>query len=134
MIGECYLNQNDPQQARIYLVRLVASAEADGDKEKAFYLLGWIAYKGEQFDEAIGQFQQLLESYPRSPYRDESQYWIAWAYFRKKDFQKSIGEFQSSDRTLSRKFSCPLLPPQDGDAYYNLKQYASAIQTLFQSW
>ena len=26
-IGECYLNQNDPQQARAYLVRLVASAE-----------------------------------------------------------------------------------------------------------
>jgi TolA-binding protein len=91
MIGECYLNQNDPQQAGDYLDRMARSTEANGDKEKAFYLLGWIAYRGEQFDEAIGRFQRFLDSYPASPYREESQYWIAWSYFRKRDFQKAIG-------------------------------------------
>ena len=127
-ISECYLNGNDPQQARTYLVRLVNSAEEGGNKEKAFYLLGWIAYKAEQFDEAIGQFRHLLESYPLSPYRAESQYWIACCFFRKKDFQKSVEEFQSLILRYpeSSFVSSSLL--KVGDAYYNLKQYASAIQ------
>ena len=128
-ISECYLNQNDSQQARIYLTRLVQSAEEDRDKEKAFYLLGWIAYKGEQFDEAIGQFRQILESYPLSSYRDESQYWIAWSFFRKRNFQESIEEFQSLILRYpeSSYVSSALL--KVGDAYYNLKQYVPAMQS-----
>jgi outer membrane protein assembly factor BamD (BamD/ComL family) len=59
MVAECFLNQNDYQQAKIYLMRLARTAEQNQDNEKASYLLGWIAYREEQFDEAVGHFQRL---------------------------------------------------------------------------
>jgi TolA-binding protein len=129
MIGEGYLNQNHPEQARTYLMRLVDAAAPDRDREKALYLLGWISYKAERFDEGIDYFVRLIESYPRSVYRDESQYWIAWSHFRKRDFQKSIAEFQF---LVERYPESPLVPSsmvKTGDAYYNLKQYGLAIQS-----
>ena len=89
MVGQCYLNQGDYQRAKTYLERVASTAEESGDKEKALFLLGWVAYREERFDEVIAQFEGFLQSYPSSPYRDESQYWMAWAHFRKKNFQKA---------------------------------------------
>jgi TolA-binding protein len=128
MVGECYLNQNDYQQAKIHLIRLASLSEGDGDREKAHYLLGWIAYREERFDEAIGQFQRLLESNPLSSYRDESQYWIAWSHFREKNYERAIEEFQ---RLIQHYPESPFIPSsllKIGDGYYNLQRYRQAVQ------
>jgi tol-pal system protein YbgF len=96
------------------------------DTEKALYLLGWIGYREEQFDEAINRFQMVLDSYPSGSYRDESQYWIGWSYFRKKNYEKAIGEFE---RLVQQYPRSPLVPSsllKMGDGYYNLKRYGQA--------
>jgi len=72
------------------------------------YLLGWVAYREERFDEAIRQFQSLLESNPRSPYGDESQYWIGWSHFRKKEFHQAIEEFQALAQKYPESLMCLL--------------------------
>ncbi|MGZ3591612.1 MAG: tetratricopeptide repeat protein, partial [Thermodesulfobacteriota bacterium] len=131
LVGECYLNQNDYEKAKGYLTRSTSAAEQTGDKGKASYLLGWVAYREERFDEAIAQFQTLLESDPLSPRGDESQYWIAWSYFRKKEFQKAGEEFQ---RLVKKYPESPYVPSallKMGDAYYNLKRYAQASNSYF---
>jgi TolA-binding protein len=128
MVGECYLNQNDYPKAKIHLMRLISLSEGNGDREKADYLLGWIAYREERFKEAIGQFQKLLELNPLSSYRDESQYWIAWSYFRGKDYHRAIEEFQ---RLFQQYPESPFITSsllKIGDGYYNLKQYPQAVQ------
>jgi len=128
MIGECYLNQNEYQKARGPLLKLASLTEENKDKEKALYLLGWMAYREERFTDALIQFQKLKKSYPQSAYRDESQYWIAWAHFRKKDYQKAIEEFGRlvQDNPSSPYASSALL--KTGDGYYNLKKYEQAGQ------
>ncbi len=99
------------------------------DKDKAHYLLGWVAYREERFDEAINQFQTLLKSDPLSPFADESQYWIGWCHFRKKEFHKAIEEFQR----LTQKYpESPFVPSallKVGDGHYNLKGYAQAANS-----
>jgi TolA-binding protein len=66
MVAECFLNQNDYKQARAHLVRVTSQAKGNGDTEKALYLLGWIGYREENFDEAIDRFRMILDSYPSS--------------------------------------------------------------------
>jgi TolA-binding protein len=66
LVGECYLNQNDYQKAKSYLTRLSSMTEENGDKDKATYLLGWVAYREERFDEAIHHFKP---SWNRTPER-----------------------------------------------------------------
>jgi TolA-binding protein len=132
MVGESYLNQDDYQRAKAYLMGLESLPGGEGDKEKANYLLGWIAYREEGFDEAIGYFQKLLESNPLSLYRDESQYWIAWSYFRKKSYRRGIEEFR---RLIQQYPKSPFIPSsllKIGDGYYNLKQYQQAVQAYLQ--
>lgn len=131
LIGQCYLNQNNYDQAKVHLRRLVDSQEAEG-KERATYLLGWIAYREERFDEALDHFRTLRQFYPLSPDRDEAQYWTAWSHFRKKDFHGAIEAFQ---QLIHLSPGNPLVSSsllKIGDAYYNLKQYGSAIQTYQQ--
>jgi len=108
MVAECYLNQNDYGKAKTYLDHWVSLPDGGADKEKAFYLLGWIAYKEERFNDAILQFRSLLESYPSSSYRDESQYWIGWSYFRRRDYLHAIEEFQ---QLVLRYPESPFVPP-----------------------
>jgi TolA-binding protein len=128
MVAQCYLNQGNYQKAKPYLNWLASLPEEKEDRAKALYLLGWIAYKEERFDEAIAQFQNILWSYPLSPYRPESQYWVGWSYFRKKDFQKAIDEFQSLIQYDAKGAFVPSALQKIGDARFNLKDYPSAIQ------
>jgi len=129
MAGQCFLNQGDHSRAKPLLERLVSFPEESGDKVKGLFLLGWIAYREERFDDALAEFQRLLQRYPSSPYRDDAQYWVAWSHFRKKNFHKAVDEFQRLIQVnpASPWVSSSLL--KMGDAYYNLKRYGSAVQT-----
>ncbi|MBM4347144.1 MAG: tetratricopeptide repeat protein, partial [Deltaproteobacteria bacterium] len=127
LIGQCYLNQNNYDQAKNHLKRLVQSTAEEG-KDKGYYLLGWIAYREERFDEALEHFQKLRGFSPSSPFHDEAQYWTGWSYFRKKDFDKAIEEFQW---LLQLYPESPFVSPsllKVGDSFYNLKQYGNAIK------
>jgi tol-pal system protein YbgF len=132
MVGECYLNQNDYQKAKSYLMRLASMAEGNVDKEKAIYLLGWVAYREERFDGAIRQFETLLGSNPLSPYAGESRYWIGWSYFRKKEFPKAIEEFQRLTQQYAESPFVPSALLKIGDGHYSLKRYAQATHSYLQ--
>jgi TolA-binding protein len=126
LIGECYLNQNEYFKARSPLLKLASLPEENKDREKALFLLGWMAYREERFADALIQFEKLIKSYPESSYRDDTQYWSAWAYFRKKDYPKAIEEYQ---RLIQDYPTSPLVPSailKIGDGYYNLKKYDQA--------
>jgi predicted amidohydrolase YtcJ len=54
----------DYQKAKSYLMKLASTKEETRDQDKVYYLLGWVAYREERFDEAISQFRTLLEFVP----------------------------------------------------------------------
>lgn len=132
LIGECYLNQNEYYKARSPLLKLASLPEENKDREKALYLLGWVAYREERFTDALIQFEKLMRSYSLSPYRDDSQYWIAWTHFRMKDYQKAIEEFQRLIQDYPTSAYVPSALLKIGDGYYNLKKYDQAGQSYQQ--
>ena len=63
--------------------------------EKYLFDSAVLYYEQESFQEALSLFQQLLDEYPESIYRPNSQYYIAWCYLSMDDYTKAIEEFEN---------------------------------------
>ena len=134
LAGQCYLNQGDYEKAKAVLARLdserfgkeAQEREAQG---KARYLLGWIAFRQERFDEAIQRFERLLASDPSGPYGEEARYWIGWSHLRKKDYRRSIDTFQRLAQDSPQSPFAPSALLKIGDAHYNQKKFSLAISS-----
>lgn len=50
-------------------------------------------YSKGNYDLAIGEFRQYVETYPTSEMADNAQYWIGECYYGKKKFSEAIAEF-----------------------------------------
>lgn len=50
-------------------------------------------YSRGNYDLAIGEFRQYVETYPSSEMADNAQYWIGECYYSKKKFNEAIAEF-----------------------------------------
>ena len=50
-------------------------------------------YSRGNYDLAISEFRQYVETYPTSEMADNAQYWIGEAYYAKKQFNEAIAEF-----------------------------------------
>jgi tol-pal system protein YbgF len=50
-------------------------------------------YSRGNYDLAISEFRQYVETYPSSEMADNAQYWIGEAYFGKRQFNEAIAEF-----------------------------------------
>jgi tol-pal system protein YbgF len=50
-------------------------------------------YSRGNYDLAISEFRQYVETYPTSEMADNAQYWIGEAFYAKKKFPEAIGEF-----------------------------------------
>jgi TolA-binding protein len=132
LVAQCYLNQDDYPNAKKVLMGLESVPVGTGDKEKeerekAFYLIGWICYRQEEFEEAIRHFERLTETNPSSPYRDESRYWIGWSYFRRKAYPAAIEQFQRLLQSNPESSFVPASLLKIGDSNYNLKRYTAAV-------
>jgi len=62
--------------------------------DKARYDHAMAAYKAEKFDEAIGNFKELLKSYPNSDLADNAQFWIGECYMSLKQYEQAILAYQ----------------------------------------
>ena len=74
----------------------------------------------------------LLESYPSSSYRDESQYWIALVLFPEERFSEGHRRISSLIRQSPKSPFVPSSLLKIGDGYYNLKQYDQAVKSYLQ--
>jgi TolA-binding protein len=73
------------------VVRATASEDAV-DLSGVMFVKGKRYFNGNQYDQAIREFSQLVEKYPLSPHGVEAKFLIAESYFLKKDFRSSLTE------------------------------------------
>lgn len=97
-VGEIfYLNLDDPEKA-IESFERVAENNKDGDiglRAREYLIEIYENSSVRNFDQAIVQYQLVLNEHESRVARDEYLYRIATAYFRKEDYNQAIVEFSS---------------------------------------
>lgn len=62
-------------------------------QEVSAYREAHAAYRGGDYDACIDRFRRFLQTYPTSPYADDSAYWMAECHFKKGDYKSAILRF-----------------------------------------
>jgi tol-pal system protein YbgF len=64
-------------------------------------------YSRGNYDLAISEFRQYVETYPSSEMADNAQYWIGEALFAKRQFNEAIGEFDKLSQLFPKGDKVP---------------------------
>ncbi|HEY7912193.1 MAG TPA: tol-pal system protein YbgF [Blastocatellia bacterium] len=89
-------------------------------------------YSRGNYDLAISEFRQYVETYPASEMADNAQYWIGEALFAKRQFEDAIAEFDKVVTGYSKGDKVPAARLKKGLALLELGQ-ADAAKTEFQT-
>lgn len=103
---------------------------ANAAGEQRAYDAAFEALKAGQYEPAISQFNDFLNTYPRSPLAENAQYWLGEAHYVTRDYGQAVSAFRRVGEQWpgSRKAADALL--KLGFAQYELKQFDEARQTL----
>lgn len=83
-------------------------------------------YSKGNYDLAIGEFQQYVETYPTSEMADNAQYWIGECYYGKKKLNEAIAEFDKVTQNFSKGDKVPAARFKKGMALIELGQTDAA--------
>jgi TolA-binding protein len=112
-------------------VRVYGRMAADGD-DYALYQIGHAYSNAGDAFEAISTFRQLIEDYPTSEWREETQYSLGYLYFLNQEYEQAIKEYQ----TLIAAFPGHQLAAKAqygiGDAYFNAGNISEAVKAYQQ--
>jgi len=81
----------DIQQASVATSRDAALSHKT--KEKDLYTASYLSLKSGRYDEAIASFQDLLHSFPKGEYVDQSYYWLGESFLSKGKLDDAIQSF-----------------------------------------
>jgi tol-pal system protein YbgF len=62
-------------------------------QEVSAYREAHASYRDGDYDACIDRFRRFLQTYPTSPYADDSAYWMAECHFKKGDYKSAILRF-----------------------------------------
>jgi tol-pal system protein YbgF len=83
-------------------------------------------YSRGNYDLAISEFRQYVETYPTSEMADNAQYWIGEAYYAKKQLNEAIAEFDKVINIFSKGDKVPAARLKKGMALMDLGQQDAA--------
>ncbi|HJQ26578.1 MAG TPA: tol-pal system protein YbgF [Blastocatellia bacterium] len=83
-------------------------------------------YSRGNYDLAISEFRQYVETYPTSEMADNAQYWIGEAYYAKKQLNEAIAEFDKVINIFSKGDKVPAARLKKGMALLDLGQQDAA--------
>jgi tol-pal system protein YbgF len=83
-------------------------------------------YSKGNYDLAISEFRQYVETYPTSEMADNAQYWIGECYYGKKKFNEAIAEFDKVSLLFPKGDKVPAARFKKGMALIDLGQTDSA--------
>jgi tol-pal system protein YbgF len=66
-------------------------AEVTADK---LYATAMASFRAEEHGQAVLEFSELVDKFPRDPLAANAQYWIGEAYYRQRDVRQALVEFQ----------------------------------------
>lgn len=79
-------------------------------------------YSRGNYDLAISEFRQYVETYPTSEMADNAQYWIGECYFARRQFNEAIQEFDKVGANFARGDKVPAARLKKGMALAELGQ------------
>jgi tol-pal system protein YbgF len=83
-------------------------------------------YSRGNYDLAISEFRQYVETYPTSEMADNAQYWIGEAFYAKKQLNEAIAEFDKVINIFSKGDKVPAARLKKGMALMDLGQQEAA--------
>jgi tol-pal system protein YbgF len=72
---------------------LAQPSPGDATAEKIF-ARGMASFRSEEHGQAVLEFTEVTEKFPKHPLASSAQYWIGEAYYRQRDFQQALVEFR----------------------------------------
>lgn len=87
MVGMIYYQNKQLKEAVAAWKRSLTAPKAD--KERLYFLIGSVQFELQSLDEARMTYENLIQQYPTSTYKDDVQYRIALTYFYQND-SKSV--------------------------------------------
>lgn len=67
---------------------------APAESAEKVYTAGQLQYQAGNFGQAVLEFTDLLQRFPKHPLAENAQYWIAAAYLSHYDYRQALGEFR----------------------------------------
>lgn len=58
------------------------------------YATAMTSFQAEEHGQAVLEFTEVIEKFPKHPLAANAQYWIGEAYYRQRDFNQALAEFQ----------------------------------------
>ncbi|MBT8383105.1 MAG: tetratricopeptide repeat protein, partial [Ignavibacteria bacterium] len=92
-----------------------------------FYQYAQALYKSGETFEAIREFQNLQQNFPKSQYAENSLYTVGWIKFQQGDYEEAINDYKNVLQVYKKSSLAPIIYYSVGDAYFNMQQYDSAI-------
>jgi tol-pal system protein YbgF len=84
------------------------------------YASAMAAFRADEHGQAVLEFTDLIDKFPKHPLAASAQYWIGEAYYRQRDFNQALTEFQK----------VPDLYPQSGPAAESLLKVGLCYRAL----
>jgi tol-pal system protein YbgF len=82
------------------------SASKESTPEK-LYATAMTSFRAEEHGQAVLEFTELIDKFPRHPLASSAQYWIGEAYYRQRDFNQALAEFQKVPDLYPQSQSVP---------------------------
>jgi len=108
-----------PQAAAPPAKPTLPSGGREATAEK-LYASAMTAFRAEEHGQAVLEFTELIEKFPKHALAASAQYWIGEAYYRQRDFNQALTEFQK----------VPDLYPQSGPAAESLLKVGLCYRAL----
>lgn len=97
------------------------------NNDQAYYQYCQSLFKAGKSNEAISEFLNLQQKFPRSQLADPSQYVVGWIYFQQNNFSEAISNYKRLVSLYPRSALIPIAYYSIGDSYFNLAEYDSSI-------
>ena len=78
----------------------------DATPEKLF-ATAMTSFRAEEHGQAVLEFTELIEKFPKHALASSAQYWIGEAYYRQRDFNQALAEFQKVPDLYPQSQSVP---------------------------
>jgi tol-pal system protein YbgF len=100
----------------------------DATPEKLF-ATAMTSFRAEEHGQAVLEFTELIEKFPKHALASSAQYWIGEAYYRQRDFNQALTEFQKVPDLYPQSQSVPEALLKVGMCYRALHDVPRARET-----
>ena len=104
------------------------SSSKDSTPEK-LYATAMTSFRAEEHGQAVLEFTELIDKFPKHTLASSAQYWIGEAYYRQRDFNQALAEFQKVPDLYPQSQSVPEALLKMGMCYRALHDVPHARET-----